>query len=472
MQAWDWIKKSAKAVARSLPGVAKVTSMAGGTAFSVEKFFAWRYNTPNGLSSIPGASYTSVGTAMTTVVGIVVRFFNMTRQKHTQAILADQLPINSPIPPTIIQANWSHPEGDDQSWHVGYKAMQLMAVSYLALTTATSGYLSAFSLAKLATMIPGAEFNSTCEEEHSATAKIVIVHLAALFLAYASIRSFNKANLVMVREYHRDLFTDGNWRNVSAATMLVTSIGVATSIVGNFFSNKHTFMLLQENTLCHLSRSIEISETIQIPLALLSCLSNISINGLMTLAAVHKRHTLNIQPIKLSDELEKNPEFKRFNLLILICLFGNSVNSLLSTIVSFAKLPASINSDNADLSYHPAMITSAIVLGLFAMKNQYALDYEGYIKELHARTLIRQTIDSLSLNAPLLNDNDSANLEQSVNELDQGIRRHPSSNSLSIPQPFSLGKPNRISLFGHASMPNNPLIEDSEQQLVISQSVP
>ncbi len=386
---WQQFKNGAAKLFRPLPGVAKVVSMAGSATFALEKFFAWSLALPSGLHSVYGIIFTTIGTITTANTNIVTRYFNMTRREQLQILVAEDSASSSAdllIQPSELPANWFHPAGDHKSWNFGYKFTQLFSAFYIVCST-TSGYISAFALAKLIAMLPYLEFDSSCEETQSASWKIIAVHLTAVFLAYASVRSFKKANLAWVREYYRDLFNDGNWRNISKATLIVTATGVTTNTVCIFFSNRHSYDMLAVNSLCHISSSATIPESAQLTLATFSCISNIIVNGLMTLAAVHKRHT-NVLKTNLNTELEKLPTFKKLNPIILVSIIGDSVNNGLNTAVSVAKLPETINKNYAALSYHPGMCAIAGILGAFAIWNQYALDHEGYIKELQARTVV------------------------------------------------------------------------------------
>jgi hypothetical protein len=399
---WQRTKK----IATHLPAIAKVVAIAGGASFSVEKFFNWALRTKESLDTPIGLTLTALSAVSATISSTIGRYFNMVRKEENPEIENND-PQNIPSLP----ATWTYP-GTETSKRLlaGYLFFQGTAAVYI-VSSGLNGFLSSFSLFKLTTKLSGSRVDSSCENSEFPTYGIVLLHAAAILLAYASIRSFNKYNLQRVREYYNYLFIQAEIRNVGIKTAGITFTGISINVIYVFYSNKATFEILQNNLLCRISDDIFISEKVSLALSITFCLSNFIINGMMTLAPAHKQR-LNIIKTERNNLLAQVPSFKYLNPLIRLSIWGNAyINIGLGAVVAFNKFPETINRDNIDLSYHPAMIATSCIIALISVHNQLALDNESYVKELAARAKIQ----SAALITQIEEVNDNPSLEGSIN---------------------------------------------------------
>jgi hypothetical protein len=111
---------------------------------------------------------------------------------------------------------------------------------------------------------------------------------------------------------------------------------------------------------------------------------------------------------ELATLLEQVPACQRWDKLIRLCNLIAGLNAALGTVVATAKLPETINSDLEGLSYEWWMITLGSIAAVIACKNQVALSYESYIRQLEVWALKNATLKKVAnetLSAPLLSDN-------------------------------------------------------------------
>jgi hypothetical protein len=399
MSTWDSIKSiTSKVLFKTLPAVAKVASMVLGAIFVVDSFSGWSQHEQNeqkeydGLETSPGKVLAIFTVTSVAIVNIVTRYFNMMRDRHHGH----------------SKATWLSPGVETtKSLKAGYLFSQGMSVTYMGFT-GINGFLCAFSLLKLLSKISSQiDANIKCENEEAVAWEIASAHALAVLLGFAAISSFHKYNLERVREYYDELFIKGEWRNVSSISYVSSFFSVGINTVYGIFSIQTTLDKLRDNSLCRIpsvGNDIPHYDDVTFGLMFLSILSNIVVNGIMTVASTHK-HTLidnedqlteeviinAAQPIeelptKRAELLEKLPAFKRWNWLILASIWGNSIlNNGLGTVVSFALLPSKIKREQDYLAYNVGMIALGTAGALFASYAQLGLDHEGYIKEMQAR---------------------------------------------------------------------------------------
>jgi hypothetical protein len=387
-----WVKDKTTKVYRAFPSSDKVTTMMGTAVFNADKFAAWVLRVPSGLSTPLGISLAIVLTIGVGVDNIVGRAFNMYRRDKPKTPQITPVPSQNNLsenpqgPPEISpqeiaqNASFFYPGIDTASYakSIGYKLFQLQCALYLG-NSAMGGFLSKFSLAQLIAKTPGLEFDSTCEDTHSNYIAISLVHLAAFYSSYSSILSFMKYNLVRTREYYAHYIIQNHWRDIKFLSTLETLVGVSINTIGIIFNNKHTWELLEKNSLCHINAVPVPEQVIQVQ-SWEACIANFGVTTASTLPAVHKRHS-NQMKHALAALLEEVPSFKPWNNFIRASIGIASLNAGVGIVVATAHLPETINKNLTGLSYEWWMITIATVCSIIAFRNQLALSSEAYIQE-------------------------------------------------------------------------------------------
>jgi hypothetical protein len=421
MDGLNWVTDKTKKVYRALPAAAKVTAMMGQAAFNGDKFAAWVLKAPSGFVnpfSIGLGSVLAIGVGVDNIVG---RAFNMYRREESPspppspAVSSDDNPDGSP--PALsaseiarLASFWS-PGLDPETLakNLGYKLFQLHCALYIG-NSAMGGYLGEFSLAQLIAKIPGLKLDSTCEASRSSYAGIIAVHLAAFYSSYSSILSYFKYNLVRMREYYIYYIIQKHWHDIGFLSSLETLVGVSINTIGIIVSNKHTWELVEKNSLCHTGAESVPIEAVQSQSAT-AALANFIVSIASTLPAVHKRNT-NLLKTELATLLAQVPSCQPWDKFIRLCNFIAGVNAAVGTVYSVAKLPETIHaflggapSDMEDFSYEWWMVTLAGIAGVIALKNQLALSYEAYAGQLEAwakENAEARRVENESLQAPLL----------------------------------------------------------------------
>lgn len=268
-----------------------------------------------------------------------------------------------------------------------YRLLQVLSIMYMC-NSATSGFLSTFSLVDLISRAPGFEFDGKCEEGESELWKVLLVNFMAIYLAYCSIVSFSKYNLDRIQTYYGTLFIKGNEPGATRGEIfdirwhsyLTTLVSVSINTVGIAFTGMHTWDLLGDQALCHIGIPL-LPYELKLFLVAQACLTNFTTNGIMTLVAVHNRDSGKFKR-NIVELLKGAPSFTKWHPFISTELALYSLNIALGTSVAVAQLPETLDKTLEGFCYNPGMIFLGILTGLIALKSQYSLSMEGYQTEL------------------------------------------------------------------------------------------
>jgi hypothetical protein len=388
--------------------------------FNSIKFAAWVLRVPNGLNTPLGISLAAVFSTAVGIENTVIRGRNLVRGDKSRSRQVTPAPsLNNisesaaleaipELTPNEIADNatffYAGTELNSRIKSISYKILQLQCALYLC-NSAMGGFLSEFSLAQLVAKTPGLEFDSTCEDTHSSYPIIISVHLAALYASYSSILSFLRSNLFRIRRNYAHYIHQGHWREIGLASYLETLLGVSVGTIGIIYSNKHTWELLEQSSLCHIN-AIPVPELLIQLQSWEACVANFFVSVASTLPAIHKRRS-NTMRKEITTLLEEVPSFKRWNPLIQISFVLSALNTGLGVALFTAKLPETVHDDMTDYSYNWWMIVTGIFVGIYALTGQFSNSNDAYIQELEETKLDmaeERSIANPSLHSALLED--------------------------------------------------------------------
>jgi len=454
---WNGIKWTGNLI----PAVSLIASRIGNAAFNGLRSAGYILQTPNISKSPTLASWLIVvpGLAGAGVTNIVTRFFNLYRRSSnaipsTEEIAAPaELPESwtspSPSPrskssyqkinnrfidfddeeekghvsiciseensPLIyldnkapLKPSFFHP-GDEQASsinHSAYIALQFVNVLYCS-GGALSAYLSMRSIAQLLSKT----YEDSCDSEtnkESAAWIIGVVYALTAIQMHANIKSFNRYNWPLCREYWQELITNEHWRDINGCDYAAI---FGSSILGSiniFYANTHLIPALKDGLVCNIANLLgttpSISEGAIKALSLTGAGSNFITNSLMTAGATYRKK--NNQKLT-----EDQPVFGILEKPIQVSVYLNGLNIALGMFVAVTALPEKLFDYPAETSYHPAVMALAAIAAIIVLKNQVALDQEGVARERHARIQqLKSTTENLADDRiPLLNDSEDNN---------------------------------------------------------------
>ncbi len=371
---------------RASRAIAKVASMGADRIFYATRFAAWALVVEDGLSTDFG-----VALALTLATSAIIdngwgRGFSMYRRElpESQAAIAAQRNRN----PTK-DADWVYPGMDTTfTQRAGYITIQGFCALYM-FNSMPGSYLNSFAYAKLGARLTGGTFNAFCDASRdksppSSASSIVTAHLAGTFLGYSTISSFLSYNLPQIRNYYYQLFILNKIAEIDLATWWETITSTLLNTSGIAFAGFFSWLLLQDESFCHLGIN-KIPDRLILYWIIQACITNIMINGMMTLYAVHMRRINRHETdrVALAREIDMSPEL---DLIIRSAITVNSFAAFCATTVQIPNLPGIANKEWQYLAYNPALII--LGLGLAArvsFLSQYALSSESDVFERLAR---------------------------------------------------------------------------------------
>jgi hypothetical protein len=255
-----------------------------------------------------------------------------------------------------------------------YITLQMNCLLFM-LNSGFGSFQNQFSIEMLFGKIPTLELDSTCEATQSSETKIIIAHLIALYAAYSAIKSYRSSNLLRLRQYYIRYILQGEWRQFGFRSYFeaLMTTGLYTRSIA--FNTKHTWELLEKNSLCHIPLDlIPVPSGVILGHTLESCAVNVTTNFGSALAAAHKRNT-NRTVVELSALLENAPRWRFWDKFIRVCFYITALSTSTGTFTALV-----------DGTYEYWVIALAVIAALFSGRNQLSTSYEAYIQQLEMRS--------------------------------------------------------------------------------------
>jgi hypothetical protein len=425
---------------RAMPALAKVLDMTGKAVFGANRFAAWLYGIKDGLNTRTGVALSTAFGTFAFIDNFWGRAFSMYRlgqpKKKKKVVIEAIVNGDIPVPDTDIYRNAT-------LWYPGVETTLFMRANYLALqcfsnlymvNSIPGSYLNTISLAALIARLADNSFDANCDAPHPSTGtSIVMVHAIGTFLAYSSVSSFISYNHGQIRVYFGKLFIEGQVREIDRWTWLETNLGVLTNTVGIAFGGKHAWDTVKNQSFCHIGIN-NIPDTFILLWVMQSCITNYIVNGMMTLAAVHKRRT-NQHEIDRESLAKIIGMSTLWDIIIRTAIFGNAISVFCSTENQVPSLPGTLDPEYQYLSYNGFMILLGTALAIVSFLNQYALSSESDVREREVRRdeilakkrdedELEQEEKSLMVNGHARDDSDDDDQKVDLYRLNGSPRNH------------------------------------------------
>ncbi len=373
----EQIKKVLHGSINFLLALFKVVAMTGGAVFNVKKFVELLTDVKDGLDTVSGKSAASIAALATALTTIVVRFFNMIREKP---------PAHSHEQPIVTE--------HESSLHVpsSHRCISRFAkinATIYAGYSGLSGYLGAFTLVALIESLWNEITQLTPErpgeQSEEQISRVILLNLFAITVALANTISFKKYNYERYCVYLDDMYK-GDWKKYKWPVFTLASVNVVIGAAIANLSNRRAADLLNEKILLRMSDKLHISEQGTIIFSMVGVTTGLMVNTIMSIPATSRLwkklhdHSLHEDLTKYAETL---PRWYKMRFLVYFVLFLDAIQSgICGTTAAFAyALREYFKVD----PHSSSVVIGSFIPAILAMLNAFALNKEGYRTETEAR---------------------------------------------------------------------------------------